>query len=235
MKTIIGILAVVFCLSANAQQYIGQHQQTSSLQKSAQRSGMLFSNTAFDRFAFSLTPSAIFFRAFQFDLSYRFENSQNAIMLSLANVNSNFFGSNEFSDDTDTHFGWSFNLYHKVYLPSVVKSNAAYYFMHGLHTNHIDGTKFMENIFITNPDGSVTLGEVHQSYTFNRIGYNIIVGFETMLNERFFFDVNIGIGARWLLNKPGLELNKSMTQSFYGSAFTGLTPVISTRFGMYIF
>jgi hypothetical protein len=237
--TINPVIWLSFCLaiflfsnSVLAQQYINQR----SVEERRRAGGYLFSETKYDQFSFMLTPSAIFHSAFQFDLSYRFERTPNAIMVSVANINSSFLGESLFYEDfDDEHEGWAINVYHKYYLDQQEKGKVVYYFAHGPHFNYVEGnTTFYD--FNNDPNNF----ETNQTYSFSRVGYNLTFGFETMLNERFFFDLSIGLGARFLLNESTSgsaagELNDNLTRTFVGPAYTGLTPLIQTRFGLYIF
>lgn len=233
----LSIMITLFVFANNAttsaQQFINQR----SIEEKSKRGGYLYSETKYDRFSFMLTPSAIFQNAFQFDLSYRLDNSSNAFMISIANINSGFIDESNFNynDIDDQHEGWTINFYHKYYLEQQEKGRTVYYFAHGLHYNYVEGNATYYNYNIS-PSGNFTRD---QSYTFSRMGYNATFGFETLFNERFFFDLSIGLGARFMLDEsisggPN-TLPDNVTRTFIGPAFTGLTPLIQTRFGLYIF
>ncbi len=236
-STISPVIWLSLCLTVmllantlSAQQYINQR----PVNERKRTAGYLYSETKYDHFSFMLTPSAIFHNAFQFDFSYRLERSSNAFMISIANINSAFFDESFLgSDFDDEHEGWAINFYHKYYLEQQEKGKTVYYFAHGPHFNYIEGNTSYFN-------ANTPSGNANQTYSFSRLGYNLTFGFETLFNERFFFDLSIGLGPRFILSKSttgnaGSELNDNLTRTFIGPAFTGLTPLIQTRFGLYIF
>ncbi|MCC5916331.1 MAG: hypothetical protein JJU02_03290 [Cryomorphaceae bacterium] len=236
MKTIASITLLIFSIGVFGQRTVGDQQ---SLEK---RGGFLFSNTQYDHFSFNLTPSSIFFNAYQFDLSYRPKTSRSAFSLSIANANHDLFdygnyyydgyGSSEISID-----GWIFNLHHKYYLETQYKSNTAYYFSHGPNFSSIQGlVSTYEDVYIED-ENRIEYRYTEKNFELMRIGYNLLLGFEIMMNERFFFDLNFGLGLRFVVQDKNLDSHalNTMSRNVFRPGYEGLTPIINTRFGVYIF
>lgn len=208
-----------------------------------------FSQDSTAHFSIKSNPQHLIVRAIRLDFEYIFKKSRHGIVIApsiftgLYKTSSvlNISNGNEYISDKIS--GWGVEILHKIYILNIDDDfdlKHKIYIAYGVNQQFVKAEIYERGYFEElNTDGlnQIYFGQKVFIQKFDRKGFAIQVGYESVFYNRIALDIYLGAGYRHsnMESNELKALNNRYKDDSWEYGFTGLEPRIGFRAGVYIF